>query len=409
MILIKGSYFKSALATIRNSKLRNFWTTLGVIIGVTSFILVVGISEGIKLQIANQINSYGKDIITIRPSSVQVSGSSLDSLSLLAGINVSGSLSENDVHIIQRSKDVSQVVPESAMTADVIGTAKSYKSGLVVGTTNNFLSFFNQSLSYGSFLSSNISSNQVVVGSLAASELFNEDVPLGQTVMINNQPFIVEGILNPFPSTPLSSGSEFNRALFINYNQAESMTNNTITTYQILAKPTKPNLLNQTKNSIYSNLLQSHNGQNNFEVLDQNQSSNSSSSILKLISKLIIGVSVISLVVGGIGIMNVMLVSVTERYHEIGIRKALGATNRQVLNQFLIESTTLSTIGGLIGVIFAYFVDLIMRMFTNIEPSITWQIVLLALLASILDGIIFGSLPALKAAKKAPIDALRSE
>lgn len=409
MILIKGSYFKSALATIRNSKLRNFWTTLGVIIGVTSFILVVGISEGIKLQIANQINLYGKDIITIRPSSVQVSGSSLDSLSLLAGINVSGSLSENDVHIIQRSKDVSQVVPESAMTADVIGTAKSYKSGLVVGTTNNFLSFFNQSLSYGSFLSSNISSNQVVVGSLAASELFNEDVPLGQTVMINNQPFIVEGILNPFPSTPLSSGSEFNRALFINYNQAESMTNNTITTYQILAKPTKPNLLNQTKNSIYSNLLQSHNGQNNFEVLDQNQSSNSSSSILKLISKLIIGVSVISLVVGGIGIMNVMLVSVTERYHEIGIRKALGATNRQVLNQFLIESTTLSTIGGLIGVIFAYFVDLIMRMFTNIEPSITWQIVLLALLASILDGIIFGSLPALKAAKKAPIDALRSE
>ncbi|MCL5113167.1 MAG: ABC transporter permease [Patescibacteria group bacterium] len=409
MNLIKGSYFKNAFVTIRNAKLRNFWTILGVIIGVTSFILVVGISEGIKLQIATQVNQYGKDIITVRPSLVQVSGSSLDSLSLLTGVNVSGSLSRNDLKIIEGSKDVSSVVPESVMSAKIVGTQGSYRNGLVIGTTPNFLSFLNQSLSYGSFLNSNVSSNQVVVGSSAAGELFNVDVPLGQTVMINNQPFVVEGILNPFPSTPLSSGSEFNKALFITYNQAMEMTNNTITTYQIMAKPSKPNLLDQAKGHIYNNLLQSHNGQNNFEVLDQTQSANSTTGVLKLINKLIIGLSIISLTVGGIGIMNVMLVSVTERYHEIGIRKALGATNRQILNQFLIESTTLSTIGGLIGIILAYVIDLVMRMFTNIQPSISWQIVALAFGASLIVGVVFGSLPALKAAKKAPIDALRSE
>ena len=107
--------------------------------------------------------------------------------------------------------------------------------------------------------------------------------------------------------------------------------------------------------------------------------------------------------------MNVMLVSITERTHEIGIRKALGATNRQILEQFLVESTTLSFIGGIIGIIFAYIIDLVLRVFTNIEPSITVTMVVLALIITTIIGILFGSIPAFKAAKKEPIDALRSE
>ena len=113
--------------------------------------------------------------------------------------------------------------------------------------------------------------------------------------------------------------------------------------------------------------------------------------------------------VGGIGIMNVMLVSITERMHEIGIRKAVGATNRQILSQFMIEATMLSMIGGIIGVIFAYVVDIVLRIATNLEPVISWEIVVLACLVSIVVGVVFGSFPALKAALKDPIEALRSE
>ena len=410
MRLINDGQIKSAIDAFRLAKFRNFWTMLGIIIGVASFILVVGISEGIKLQISGQISKVGTDIITIRPNAVQVTGSSSDSLALLSGLSVSGSLSSKDLALIANTNGVKQVVPESAMSANIKGTLRSYKNGLVIGTTPNFASVLNQNLSYGNFLSSTANQdNQVVVGSQAAIDLFNEDVPLGQTVYINGNPFTVSGILNPFSATPLSSGAEFNKALFISYGNSESMSNNTVTTYQILALPNNPNKTIATKNAIYSRLFNNHGGQSDFQVLDQAQNLNSSSSILDLMTKLIIGVAAISLLVGGVGIMNVMFVSVSERMHEIGIRKAMGATNRQILNQFLIESTTLSVIGGLIGILIAYFIDLVLRLFTNIQPSITINIVLIATLISIIVGIIFGSFPAFKAARKEPIDALRSE
>ncbi len=410
MRIINDGQIKSAIDAFRLAKFRNFWTMLGIIIGVASFILVVGISEGVKLQISGQISKVGTDIITIRPNAVQVAGSSSDSLALLSGLSVSGSLSSKDLSLIANTKGVQQVVPESAMTANIKGTLRSYKSGLVIGTTPNLVSVLNQSLSYGNFLSSTANQdNQVVVGSQASIDLFNENVPLGQTVYINGSPFTVSGILNPFSATPLSSGAEFNKALFISYGNSESMSNNTVTTYQILALPNNPSKTIATKNAINSRLLSSHGGQSDFQVLDQAQNLNSSSSILNLMTKLIIGVAAISLLVGGVGIMNVMFVSVSERMHEIGIRKAMGATNRQILNQFLIESTTLSVIGGLIGIAIAYFIDLIMRLFTNIQPSITINIILIATLISIIVGIIFGSFPAFKAARKEPIDALRSE
>ena len=131
--------------------------------------------------------------------------------------------------------------------------------------------------------------------------------------------------------------------------------------------------------------------------------------VLNLLTKLIAGTAAISLLVGGIGIMNVMLVSVAERMHEIGIRKAVGATNRQILNQFLIESSLLSLIGGILGILLAGAVVLFIRLATNLTPVISWQIVLLATVVSFLVGIVFGTAPALKAARKAPIEALRSE
>ena len=410
MKLLNDGQLKSAFNAFRNTKLRNFWTMLGVIIGVTSFILVVGISEGVKLQILGQVQHIGSDILTIRPNNIQISGSSLDSLTLLSGINVSGSLSPNDLSRVANTKGVKEVVPMSAMTAQIKGSGGSYKKGLVIGTTPNFDTLLNQGLSYGNFLNSTSNmDNQVVVGSQAAIDLFNEDVPLGQTVLINNQPFVVRGILDPFPATPLSSGAEFNKALFISYGNSEQMTNNTVTTYEILALPNDPSQALKVQKNIESSLLASHGGQYDFRVLNQDQNLKSSTAILDLVTKLVIGVSAISLLVGGIGIMNVMLVSITERTHEIGIRKALGATNRQILEQFLVESTTLSFIGGLIGVILAYIIDLVLRLFTDIEPSISVTIIILALIISTVIGVIFGSIPAFKAAKKEPIDALRSE
>src|SRR6185437_6322582 len=146
-----------------------------------------------------------------------------------------------------------------------------------------------------------------------------------------------------------------------------------------------------------------------FEVLSGNQNLVASDTILDLLTRLIAGIAAISLLVGGIGIMDVMLVSVTERMHEIGIRKALGATNRQILSQFLIESTVLSLTGGLIGILISLLIDYLLRIFTTLTPEISWQAVVVATVVSFLVGITFGSIPALKAARKDPIDALRND
>ncbi|HEY4963288.1 MAG TPA: ABC transporter permease [Candidatus Saccharimonadales bacterium] len=407
--LTKGQ-LKSGVDAFRKAKLRNFWTMLGIIIGVASVILVIAISEGVKQQINGHINHIGADIITVQPNAVHVGGSSYDSVTLLSGINVSGSLSSKDVTSITNTKDVSQVAPLSAMTASVKGNQGSYKSAVVIGTTPNFASLVNQQMQNGVFLTDNDdTTNGVVIGSQTAIDLFNEDVPLGLTLYINGQPYIVRGVLSSFQATPLSSGAEFNKAVFITYTNAQALTSNTATTYQILVKPTSPSQTAAVRARVYNRLLSSHGGQADFSVLDQQQTLANSSAVLTLVTKMIIGVAAISLIVGGIGIMNVMLVSVTERMHEIGIRKALGATNRQILNQFMIEATMLSLIGGLIGVLCAFIVDIMLRVLTNLRPIISWQIVVLACLVSIGIGVIFGSFPALKAARRDPIEALRAE
>lgn len=401
---------KSGIDAVRVAKLRNFWTMLGIIIGVASVILVVAISEGVKQQINGHISHIGSDVITVEPNAVHTNGSSLDTLSLLSGLNISGTLSGADISRVANTKGVSQDAPLSAMTAKVKGNQSAYASGLVVGTTSNFPSLLNQQMQFGTFLTSNDDqSNGVVLGAQAAIDLFDEDVPLGLPLSINGQSYVVRGVLDNFEDTPLSSGAEFNKAVFITYNNSENLTNNTITTYEILAKPKNPSQTVQVTKAINARLLSSHGGQADFSVLDQSQSLANSNAVLNLITKLIVGVAAISLLVGGVGIMNVMLVSVTERMHEIGIRKALGATNRQILNQFMVEATMLSMIGGIIGVLVAYFVDILLRITTNVEPAISWQVVVLACLVSIAIGIVFGSFPALKAARRDPIEALRSE
>jgi len=197
---------KAGIDAVRRTKLRNFWTMLGIIIGVASVISIIAISEGVKQQISGHISQTGNDVITIEPSTIKVSGSSLNSLALLSGLSVSGSLSNTDISRVANTKGVSQAAPLSAMSASVKGNQSSYANGLVIGTYPNFPNIVNNSMQYGSFLTSfDTDTNGVVLGNQASMDLYNEDVPLGQQLLINGQVYTVRGILNAFPATPLSS------------------------------------------------------------------------------------------------------------------------------------------------------------------------------------------------------------
>jgi ABC-type antimicrobial peptide transport system permease subunit len=404
-------HVKAGIDSVRGSKLRNFWTVLGVIIGVASVILVVGIGDGIKQQISDQFRQAGNDVITVRPGQLQFNGSSnADVLSLLSGVSMTGALTSQDVSTIARTPEVATAVPLSAQTAKVQGDGGTYTNGLVIGTSEALPSLLNASLSSGAFIGDySGTGNAVVLGANVAAALFNEDVPLGLSMTIGGQSFVVAGIFNQFPDIPLSQDAEFNNAVFIDYGMAQNLSNNAASTYEILARSSNLSQTTNVARAISQRLNAAHGGQNEFSVVVQNQDINNSNPTLNLLTKLIASVAAISLLVGGIGIMNVMLVSVAERMHEIGIRKAIGATDRQILSQFMVEATMLSLAGGVIGIIISFVVDLALRLLTDVAPSISWQIVLLSLGVSLCIGITFGSIPAFKAARKDPIDALRSD
>jgi putative ABC transport system permease protein len=410
MFLTSG-HIRAGVDSMRRSKIRSFWTMLGIIIGVTSVISIVAIGEGIKTQIGGEIHHYGSNLITVRTAELTTgSGSSNTNYDALSGFSVSSPLSSQDIVTVNKTKGVTESAPLTLVSGAVKGDYGTDKTGFVLGTSNQLPSLLNQSLQYGNFFGASDADNNVaVLGENAALALFNEDVPLGRSLIFRGQKFIVDGIFNQFTTTPLSQQADFNNAVFIPNDVGESLTKQTAPTYEILARSGTAQQTKAVANSIRSNLNAAHGGQSGFQVLTGNQDLDVNNGILDLLTKLIAGVAAISLLVGSIGIMNVMLVSVAERVREIGIRKAVGATNRQILSQFMVESSLISFLGGLIGIGLSYLIELGIRLSTNLEPTISWQIVALAAGVSLLLGIVFGTFPAVKAARKDPIEALRAE
>ena len=403
---------KLAIKSMRSTKARSFLTILGIVIGIVSVVTVVAIAQGVKVQVSGQIDQLGKDLITVRPGQLidHTGSGSISGINLFSSFVNSAPLTQNDVQAISDTSYIKDVVPLSIVSGQVRVTGQASSSTLVIGSTDQLPDVLNQKLAYGEFFnSSNTNQNVAVIGKQVALDLFGEQVPLGRSFELQSQNFIVIGVFNQFDTAPLSMNSNFNNSIFIPDKAAQAITNKSAPIYEILVKPNSPDLVNQAYNDIKSKLLVAHGGVADFTVLRQNESLAVTNSILGLLTDLIAGIAAISLLVGGIGIMNVMLVSVTERTREIGIRKAVGATNRQIMSQFLIEAMVLSVGGGVFGIILSFMVEAAIRGLTSLEPIITWQIVLLASGVSLLVGIVFGSLPAAQAARKDPIESLRFE
>ncbi|MGH7141943.1 MAG: ABC transporter permease [Candidatus Saccharimonadales bacterium] len=410
--LTKGNV-KTAFHSLRRNKTRSLLTMLGVIIGVTSVVTVVSIGEGVKQQVNAQTEHLGKDLITVRPGQLlpQTIPSELSNLGLLSNVGTVDSLSSRDVNTVQRVQGVKNVAPLSVVDSNVVSgeTHKPYNA-LVLGTNTQLPSILRQGLAYGSFFgSSSDSADMAVIGQHVAQVLFDENVPLGQTLNILGQQFVVAGIFNNFQTAPLSVDVDFNNTVFIPYTTAGQITDNNSPIYEILARPDRDNQTNHVVSRIDANLQAANGGQRNFTVSEQSRTLMVTGDILNLLTALIGGVAAIALLVGGIGIMNVMLVSIAERMQEIGIRKAVGATNRQILFQFMTEAAVLSVSGGFIGILLSLFINICLRIFTNLAPAISWPIIILAFLVSVCVGLLFGSVPALQAARKDPIEALRNE
>ncbi|HMH31269.1 MAG TPA: ABC transporter permease, partial [Methylomirabilota bacterium] len=244
-LLTKGD-LRAGVDSVRNAKLRSFWTMLGVIIGVTSVITVVAIGQGIKQQVGGQIHHYGKNLITVRPGQLHTtSDTGSDGLNLVSGLNVSAPLTAKDISVITGVKGVGASAPLTIADGTVKAENGVYKSGFVIGTTSDLPSLLNQSMAYGIFLEDeDIGTNFAVIGQNAANKMFDTDVPLGRSFTFHGETFIVKGVFNQFTSAPLSQQADFNNAIFIPNDVAEKLNKNTAPTYSVMVRPESPD---QTK------------------------------------------------------------------------------------------------------------------------------------------------------------------
>ncbi|HSW99708.1 MAG TPA: ABC transporter permease [Patescibacteria group bacterium] len=411
MSAVMRGNLRMALSGIRGAKWRSVLTMLGVIVGIVAVVLVVGIGEGVKRQIAGSLDHFGKDLIIVRPGQVNSQGAlSGNNTDVLFGMSGSTSLTTNDVTTIQRTPGIHEVSPLGIVAGTPKAGDKSAPGIFVLATSSHAAEILNQRVEEGDFWGAdNDNANVAVIGQHVASKLFNDPAPLGASFTFRGQVFLVRGVFATWVNVPFSPTANFDDAIFVPYQTAARLTHNDSGLYAVLAKTGNPKDVSTTANSLNGRMKQAHGGEQDFSVLGSNQSKGFSADVMHLLSVWIWAVAAISLFIGGVGIMNIMLLSVTERMHEIGVRKAIGATSRQILGQFMLEATVLSLVGGVIGMLASLGAVGLLYTYTNLKPVVSWKAMVIALGVSLVIGIVFGSVPAVKAARKDPIEALRHE
>lgn len=398
---------KSAMTSILRNKTRSFLTTLGVVIGVLSVILLTSIGNGLTVFIEKQFQELGANLLIVTPGEIVNSEGGGFSQQQTALSFASSKLSLGDSKSLERAGyPIEMAVPIAGANGEA-RTGVGKRTGMVVGTTPGYSIVRNTKTTKGRFLTeSDLAGNRkvVVIGSKIAEKLFPSGNPVGKSLTINNLKFEVIGVAETKASGSFG-GPDIDSFMYIPVTTAKSsMGIDKI--MQILVQASSKDQLERTKLLIKSTLIK-HLDSKDFSITDQSEILKTIQTILGTLTVGLAGIAAISLIVGGIGIMNIMLVAVSERTREIGLRKALGATPNNIMVQFLIESAVLSTLGGMVGIALGVLGALIIHNFFPATPSMSS--ILVAFSVSFMTGVVFGVFPARKAAQLSPIEALRYE
>ena len=400
-----------AFQALRQNKVRSILTMLGIIIAVWAVVLVVSIGEGIKGQVASEIGDIGSRLITINPGQVVTRDDSGE----ITGVDLSSSftastLTLDDLKDVKNNKDIEVATPQMLVSGEVKVGKKKVVGGLIGAVNEDYPSALNQKVKYGSFFSGNEENAQVVVvGSKIKEEYFKKQNPIGSTLSIRGEKYVIKGVMEEFDTGGINFGPDVNKAIFITLDVAKEFNNGVVSIQEIDAKVKEKADVDKVITKLTKDLKKNRGGEDNFTIIKQEELLAVTDSIFTILTSGVGLIASISIVVGGIGIMNIMLVSVTERTSEIGLRKAIGAQHSQILQQFLIEAVVLSVTGGIIGLGLAWISGYIVGITTDLSPSISLIVIIYTLIGSAVIGVASGMWPAIKAARKNAIDALRHE
>ena len=400
-----------ALKSLRATRVRTALTILGIVIGVAAITVVLSLGEGAKATIREQVRQLGDDLLTIRSGQgTRDSQGNLTDYNFWAALG-SSTITEYDLETIQKIHGVKAASPLMAITGSVRTNPddQPIKNSNIIATNVEFAQVAGLKVHSGDFLDPQAERSTVVLGNELAIRMLGSDTAIGHTVYLRGEPFTVIGILSKHNiPTNLSNLYDYNRSAFIPLDAGKAFNQGVRQVQQINLRVESARDIKSTANQVRSAIAKNHAGEDDFVVLRPEEALTLTNNILRAATQFSSAIASISLFVGGIGIMNIMLVSVTERTREIGIRKAVGATNAQVLRQFLIEALVMSVVGGLLGIVLAYGSAWLIGNLFHVVPLITWQVFAIAMLVAMAVGVVFGITPALKAARKDPIEALRT-
>jgi len=406
---------KISLAGLRANKLRSALTMLGIVIGITSIILVVSIGNGAQNLILGEIQSMGSRTLTIDPGKPS-SGFSDSMMSFFQQ-----SLKDKDLDALKKKSNVphlSSIIPLVFTQDNIIYENESY-SGTILGSSEKITDFYKINMASGYFFSEDdvkAKADVAVIGSKIKEDLFGMSDPLGKKIRIKNKTLKIIGVL---PEKGGGFSFNYNKAVMVPYTTAKDYILGQKHYNEFIIEVDDEKYITQTVDDIKITLRNSHNitdpEKDDFNVQTQKDLMKTVGTVTSVLTLFLAMVAAISLLVGGVGIMNVMFISVTERTKEIGLRKALGATNGDILSQFLYEAVFLTLSGGLMGILFGAGLSYIAAIALSGSMSSTWQFTfpmsaaMSGIITSAIIGIVFGIYPAYQASKKNPIEALRYE